>query len=114
MPGTAGLSTSVLDPILSADGRVLAESRRSRGRTAYLYGRRYPQGPLYAALTGYYSLQYGISTDNSLVTYHDVRAIFNYDINSCLTIGAEARAFTSSVYDLYSVMGFVQIRFLGQ
>ena len=46
-------------PILSADGRVLAESRRSRGRTAYLYGRRYPDGPLYAALTGYYSLQYG-------------------------------------------------------
>jgi hypothetical protein len=43
-----------------------------------------------------------------------VRAIFNYDVNSCLTIGAEARAFTSSVYDLYSAMAFLQIRFLGQ
>jgi hypothetical protein len=61
----------------------------------------------------YYSLQYGISTDNTLVTYHDVRAIFNYDINSCLSIGAEARAFTSSVYDLYSAMAFLQVRFLG-
>src|SRR5438093_92010 len=40
-------------PILSADGRVLADSRSSRGRTAYLYERRYPEGPLYAALTGY-------------------------------------------------------------
>ena len=48
-------------PILSADGRVLADSRRSRGRTAYLYERRYPQGPLYAALTGYYAAQYGRS-----------------------------------------------------
>ena len=48
-------------PILSADGRVLADSRRSRGGTVYQYARRYPQGPLYAALTGYYSLQYGRS-----------------------------------------------------
>jgi hypothetical protein len=62
----------------------------------------------------YYSLQYAISTDNSLVTYHDVRAIFNYDVNSCLTIGAEARSLTSSVYDMYSAMAFLQIRFLGQ
>jgi len=62
----------------------------------------------------YYSLQYAIATDNSLVTYHDVRAIFNYDVNSCLTIGAEARSLTSSVYDMYSAMAFLQIRFLGQ
>jgi peptidoglycan glycosyltransferase len=48
-------------PILSADGRVLADSRPSRGGTVYEFGRRYPQGPLYAAITGYYSLRYGRS-----------------------------------------------------
>ena len=61
----------------------------------------------------WYSLQYGIATDDRLITYHDVRAVFNYDINSYVTIGAEARALNSSEYDLYSAIGFVQIRFLG-
>jgi peptidoglycan glycosyltransferase len=46
--------------ILAADGTtVLATSRRSRG--ALRYQRRYPQGPLYADVTGYYSVIYGRS-----------------------------------------------------
>ncbi len=46
--------------ILAADGRtVLATSRRSPG--ALRYQRRYPQGPLYAGITGYYSVIYGRS-----------------------------------------------------
>jgi peptidoglycan glycosyltransferase len=44
--------------ILAADGRtVLALSRRSAG--ALRYERRYPLGPRYAHLTGYYSFIYG-------------------------------------------------------
>ncbi len=46
--------------ILAADGTtVLATSRRSAG--ALRYQRRYPQGPLYADVTGYYSVIYGRS-----------------------------------------------------
>lgn len=61
----------------------------------------------------WYSLQYGIITDNELVTYHDMKAIVNYDINSWFTVGAEGRAMISSgrEYDLYSAMGFLQVRF---
>lgn len=44
--------------ILAADGRtVLATSRRSRGELGYQ--RRYPQGPRYAGITGFYSIVYG-------------------------------------------------------
>ena len=46
--------------ILAADGRtVLAASRKSAGELRY--ERRYPFGPLYAHLTGYYSFVYGRS-----------------------------------------------------
>jgi tetratricopeptide (TPR) repeat protein len=62
----------------------------------------------------WYSVQYGIATDNDLVTYHNFRALFNFDVNSCLTIGAEAQALNSSAYDMYSAMVYLQFRFLGQ
>ncbi len=46
--------------ILAADGRtVLAVSRKSPG--ALRYQRRYPDGPVYAGITGYYSVIYGRS-----------------------------------------------------
>ncbi len=46
--------------ILAADGgTILALSRRSPGELKFQ--RRYPQGPLYAGLTGYYSVIYGRS-----------------------------------------------------
>ncbi len=62
----------------------------------------------------YYSLQYGIATDNKLVTYHNAKVLLNYDCNSYLTIGAEGSAIRSSEYDMYQAMAFIQIRFLGQ
>jgi len=46
--------------ILAADGRTeLALSRKSPGQLKYQ--RRYPQGPLYAGITGYYSIIFGRS-----------------------------------------------------
>jgi peptidoglycan glycosyltransferase len=46
--------------ILAADGTtVLAFSRKSRGQL--VYERRYPQGPLFAGVTGFYSLVFGKS-----------------------------------------------------
>jgi hypothetical protein len=63
----------------------------------------------------WYSLQYGIATDSNLVTYHDLRAIFNYDVNSCLSIGAEARAYLGGdTYYQYFAMAYLQVRFLGK
>jgi tetratricopeptide (TPR) repeat protein len=59
----------------------------------------------------YYSLQYGIMTDNQLVTYHNLRVLFNYDVCTWLTIGAQGDAQLSNVYHMYSAMGFFQIRF---
>lgn len=61
----------------------------------------------------WYSLQYGIATDNNQVTYHNFRAIVYYDINSCLTIGAEASSTVSSQYDMFGAMAFLQVRLLG-
>ena len=49
-------------PILSADGAVLAQSVRNEDRRAELLFRRvYPDGPLFAGITGYYSRIYGRS-----------------------------------------------------
>ena len=46
--------------ILAADGRTeLALSRKSPGQLKYQ--RHYPQGPLYAGITGYYSIIFGRS-----------------------------------------------------
>jgi hypothetical protein len=47
-----------------------------------------------------------------MVTYHNFRALLNYDVNSRLTIGAEAQALNSSQYDMYSAMAYLQVRFL--
>ncbi len=63
----------------------------------------------------WYSLQYGIIQDNNQVTYHDFRAIANWDINSCFSIGAEGRAQITPgrEYDLFTAMGYLQVRFGG-
>lgn len=44
---------------ISAEGQVLASSVETDDRLRYL--RKYPNGPLYAPLTGYYSVTYGSS-----------------------------------------------------
>jgi len=59
----------------------------------------------------WYSLQYGIMTDNQLVTYHNLRAMLNYDVCTWLTIGAQADAQLSDPYTMFSAMGYLQIRF---
>jgi peptidoglycan glycosyltransferase len=46
-------------PILTSDGVVIALSRASRGEL--VYQRRYPSGPLYAGITGFYSFVFGKS-----------------------------------------------------
>ena len=40
--------------IFAADGTALALSSPTHGRTIYGYARTYPDGPLYAGLTGFY------------------------------------------------------------
>jgi hypothetical protein len=59
----------------------------------------------------YYSLQYGIATDNNLNTYHNLRALVNYDVCTWLTVGAQATAQLSSVYHMYNALAYFQIRF---
>lgn len=46
-------------PILSVDGRTLAESRRTSGGTRCLYERVYPSGDLASQIVGQWSLHYG-------------------------------------------------------
>jgi peptidoglycan glycosyltransferase len=54
--------------ILARDGTVLARSRKTGGRLTYL--RVYPRGPLYAHITGYYSVELGRSAiENSYNPY---------------------------------------------
>lgn len=63
----------------------------------------------------WYSLQYGILTDTNQETFHDLRAIFNYDLNSYVSVGAEAQAFLGGdTYTQYSAMAFLRVRFLGK
>ncbi len=46
-------------PILTADGVVIAESVRTEPGRTYSWQRTYPEGELYAHLTGYFTLAYG-------------------------------------------------------
>lgn len=45
--------------IITADGTVIALSTPTSGHAALTYVRRYPDGPLFADITGYYSQVYG-------------------------------------------------------
>jgi len=47
--------------IYAADGTVLAMSQPTTGRNPLRYLRRYPDGPLFVGITGYYSRLYGRS-----------------------------------------------------
>lgn len=47
--------------ILSSDGLVLAQSNATTGNATFLFQRSYPDGPLFAGVTGYYSRIYGRS-----------------------------------------------------
>ena len=45
--------------IITADGTVIALSQPTTGNATLRYTRRYPEGPLFAGITGYYSQVYG-------------------------------------------------------
>jgi peptidoglycan glycosyltransferase len=45
--------------IITADGTVIALSTSTTGNSSLRYARHYPEGPLFAGITGYYSQVYG-------------------------------------------------------
>ncbi len=45
--------------IITADGSVIALSQPTSGNATLRYARHYPEGPLFAGITGYYSQVYG-------------------------------------------------------
>jgi tetratricopeptide (TPR) repeat protein len=58
----------------------------------------------------YASLQYGIGFDNNAVVYNDLRAILNWDIKPWLSLGIEAEAQISQVYNMQQLFGYALIR----
>ncbi|WP_028847396.1 peptidoglycan D,D-transpeptidase FtsI family protein [Thermocrispum agreste] len=63
--------------IIARDGKILAHSRATGGR--YEYQRRYPNGPMFAPVTGYYSLRYGSGgmehAENEILAGNDARLL---------------------------------------
>ncbi|VTS08352.1 hypothetical protein : Uncharacterized protein OS=Blastopirellula marina DSM 3645 GN=DSM3645_10232 PE=4 SV=1: TPR_16 [Tuwongella immobilis] len=59
----------------------------------------------------WYLLSYGLAIDSSQVFYQDLRAAFNYDYCSWLTLGMETRGFYSRDYDQIGLMAYLIIRF---
>jgi peptidoglycan glycosyltransferase len=56
--------------IISSDGVTLADSQPAPSSSSFKYARRYPTGPLFAQVTGYYSFIYG--SDGVEKTYDSV------------------------------------------
>jgi tetratricopeptide (TPR) repeat protein len=61
----------------------------------------------------WYSLQYGIGWDSRFVSYHDVRAILHLDLKSWLTVGVQAQALFSEVYESQGVQVYAVLRLPG-
>ncbi|WP_028851659.1 peptidoglycan D,D-transpeptidase FtsI family protein [Thermocrispum municipale] len=63
--------------IISQDGKILAHSKKTGGR--YEFQRRYPNGEMYAPVTGYYSLRYGSGglehAENEVLAGNDPRLL---------------------------------------
>ena len=62
----------------------------------------------------YISLQYGLGVDNNAVVYNDFRGIFNWDIKPWLSVGIEAQAQISQVYNMQQVFGYFVWRLPGR
>ena len=58
----------------------------------------------------WYSLQYGVGLDTDLNHYQTFRAMFQYDVKCWLSIGAEAKATLSPVYDAGYATAYVIFR----
>ena len=58
--------------IITADGTVIALSEPTGANASLRYVRRYPEGPLFAGITGFYSQVYGrTELEQSMNTYLD-------------------------------------------
>jgi tetratricopeptide (TPR) repeat protein len=62
----------------------------------------------------YISLQYGLGVDNNAVVYNDFRGIFNWDIKPWLSVGIDAEAQVSQVYNMQQVFGYLVLRLPGR
>jgi tetratricopeptide (TPR) repeat protein len=59
----------------------------------------------------YISLQYGLGFDDNAIVYNDFRAIFNWDVKPCLSLGFDAEAQVSRVYNMQQAFAYLVWRF---
>jgi tetratricopeptide (TPR) repeat protein len=62
----------------------------------------------------YVSLQYGLGFDNNTVVYNNLRGIVNWDVKPWLSLGIEAEAQISQVYNMQQVFGYLVLRLPGR
>jgi tetratricopeptide (TPR) repeat protein len=62
----------------------------------------------------YVSLQYGLGFDNNAVVYNDFRGILNWDVTPCLSLGIEAEAQVSQVYNMQQAFAYLIWRLPGR
>lgn len=58
----------------------------------------------------WYSLQYGIAWDSEFVNYNLFRALFHHDVDSWLSVGIDAHATLSDVYEGAWLGGYLTLR----
>jgi len=60
----------------------------------------------------WYSVQYGLGSDDNIVTYHNLRALATYEPTSYLTLAADVGVTRSSVYNstFASIMAIIRFR----
>lgn len=86
--------------ILTSDGQIMAESVPSKD--VYHYQRVYPNGSLYADLTGYYSLIYGVSGLES--EYNQYLSPSSSSTNSLSSLGGATSSIDSVITTVSSAL----------
>jgi tetratricopeptide (TPR) repeat protein len=56
------------------------------------------------------SLQYGVGCDNSFHTYNQFRAVGNWDVKSCLSVGVDFQQTISPVYSATGLVAYLILR----
>jgi tetratricopeptide (TPR) repeat protein len=80
--------------------------------TGYLEYKHYLGRDYFAhADTCYLIMRYGLGFDSSFVTYHDLEGAFNWDVSTRLSVGIDGRAYLSNVYNLGTLLAYMNIRF---
>jgi hypothetical protein len=59
----------------------------------------------------YFLVQYGLGWDSLLNNYNSSRALFNFDVRSWLSVGADASVILSPFYDATAAAACALIRF---